>query len=254
MVIGTALALVFAVAHLLGGSGAGTGATVAHVTAAKETPTAKPTRSIVGPVPATTAPTTAAGGAPGSEVQPDGACTVNEVTIAPVAGSAPAGRVVPLVLQLTGIRPACTFVVDAKTVVAKVSSSNGKVWSSQDCPGAVTTQTVVVRSAAPTTIQLGWSGRGSDASCSGSTDWALPGTYQVEAAAVGSEPSQADIKLTTPPRPVVIKTIPPKAPTAITVKPGTKTGTTKTGTTKTGTAKKVGKASTADTGTRRAAG
>jgi hypothetical protein len=115
-----------------------------------------------------------------------------------------------LTLALSGIRPACTFEVNAHSVVAKVTSAKGKVWSTQDCPSSVTTQSVVVRSAAPTTIQITWSGRGSDSTCSRATDWALPGTYQVVAAAIGSEPSSAAIKLTAPPRPIVIKTIAPK--------------------------------------------
>lgn len=239
LLLGTVFALVFAVAHVLGGSGAAPGVR-AKETAGTTKPTTQVTPRVVGPV----APATpAAGAAAVSNVAPDGPCAVNDVTVAPVAGSDPAGRAIPLVLQLSGIRPACTFVVSAKTVVAKVSSSNGKVWSSQDCPSAIPTTTVVVRSAAPTTVQLTWSGRGSDASCSRATDWALPGTYQVTAAAIGSEPSAADLKLTSPPRPIVVKTIAPKqpkTPKAITVRPGAK--------------KPKGTAGTANTGRRRSTG
>ncbi|MET3961428.1 hypothetical protein ABIE44_001362 [Marmoricola sp. OAE513] len=214
LVLGTALALVFAFARLLGaGGGSEDPAAKARTSSARSTPTAAaPQPAFIGPLPGKALPTSAGGGAPVAEVQPDGPCDANDVTVTPVAGTAPAGRAVPLTLQLTGIRPACTFKVTPKTVVAKVSTAKGKVWSSQDCPASVSRSSVVVRSAAATTIQLTWNGRGSDSSCSPSTDWAPPGTYEVVAAAVGSEPSEADVKLTTPPRPVVVKTKKPKKP------------------------------------------
>ena len=211
LVLGTALALVFAVARLLdhGDDGAPAKASTVGVTAGRTpTPTALPTSRVTAKVTAKPTPTVV------PPAQPDGPCATDEVTITPVEGTAPAGSTVPLVLQLTGIRPACTFQVNPQSVVARVSTSKGKVWSTQDCPSAVARTTVVVRSAAPTTIQVAWNGRSSDARCSRTTAWALPGAYQVAAAAIGSEPSTAAIRLTVPERPVVIKTVEPKKPKA----------------------------------------
>ena len=42
------------------------------------------------------------------------------------------------------------------------------------------------------------------------TDWAMPGWYHVEAAALGGEPSDVQFQLTAPEREVVTKTIPVK--------------------------------------------
>ncbi|RZI89813.1 MAG: hypothetical protein EOO67_11700 [Microbacterium sp.] len=215
MVLGTVLALAFAFAHLLDrGDSAKTSGQATIVAAG---PSTSPTGAAgpLGPTPViptstATAKPKATATAPLVLAEPDGPCAAEEVTVKPVDGTAPAGTTVPLVLQLTGTRPACTFEVGRSTVVAKVFTANGKVWSTQDCPSAIPASTVVVRSAAPTTIQLSWSGRRSDAGCTRSTAWALPATYQVKAAAIGSEPSTGSMKLTVPERPVVVKTIQPK--------------------------------------------
>ena len=144
---------------------------------------------------------------------PSGPCAVDEITVTPTVPTARAGGKVDLVLELTGIRPACTFSVTSKTIVAKVTSGHDRIWSTQDCPRAVRATTVVVRSAAPTKVVVPWSGRRSDDHCSRSTPWALPGYYHVTAAAIGSEPASTQFRLRVPPRPVVTKTAHPKTKT-----------------------------------------
>lgn len=210
LVLGTALALVYGFAQLLGHGGPEKTSAKANTVASL--PTSQVTPQLAGPqVPATTPRSTAtATGVPAVLAQPDGPCAADEVTVTPVEGTAPAGRAIPVVLQFSGIRPACTFAVNPKTLVAKVSTANGKVWSTQDCPSSISPTTIVVRSAVPTSLQVTWSGRRSDSSCSRSTAWALPANYQVVAAAIGSEPSTSTLKLTVPERPIVIKTIQPK--------------------------------------------
>lgn len=213
--LGTALALVFAIARVLNqGDSENTSAQANTVAAA---PTEVPVVLPVGPqVPVATgkaSSSAAAKAAPVPLATPDGPCAADEVTVTPVEGRAAAGSAVPVVLQLSGIRPACTFRVSAKSLVAKVSLRGKSVWSTQQCPRSISVASVVVRSAEPTSIQVAWSGRKSDAGCSRSTDWALPGNYQVMSAAIGSEPSTAALKLTVPERPVVVKTIKPKPPT-----------------------------------------
>jgi hypothetical protein len=225
LVLGTALALVVAVARLLTGPG-DPGATP---DAAKQAGARTTQSAAAGPLGPVAVSTSTAGSAPTGTApalplaQPDGPCAIDEVTVTPVAATAKGGAAIPLTLQLTGIRPACTFAVSADSLVAKVTSGAKRVWSTQDCPNAVTKSSVVVRSGTPTTVQVTWSGRYSDAQCSRSSDYALPGTYQVEAAAIGSEPSDASLKLVAPPRPVVTKTVYPKQKKAITQRKGTTT-------------------------------
>lgn len=217
MVLLTALALVFAIGRMLTGSGGSSGDT-ASVTAA--TPTAGVTTSpgVAGPrplQPTTTGKpgraTPTAAGTPVILAAPSGPCAIDDITVAPSAPGAVAGRGVDLVLELTGIRPACTFSVSSRTLVAKVTSGSDRIWSSQDCPASIKPAVVVVRSAAPTTVVVSWSGRRSDDGCSRSTSWALPGYYHVTAAAIGSEPGDAQFRLGSPPRPVVTKTAHPRA-------------------------------------------
>lgn len=220
MVLLSALALVFAIGRLLGGGTSGSPGDTAVESAA--TPTSGPTAQVsaspaagfVGPMPLRPAGTAAAHpsatGTPVVLAPPSGPCAIDEVTVTPTVPTASAGGKVSLVLELTGIRPACTFSVTSKTVVAKVTSGKDRIWSTQDCPHAIKPTTVVVRSAAPTTVAVPWSGRRSDDECSRSTAWALPGYYHLTAAAIGSAPATAQFRLGVPPRPVVTKTAHPK--------------------------------------------
>ncbi|WP_123227544.1 hypothetical protein [Nocardioides marmoriginsengisoli] len=210
LVLGTALALVFALARMLTGSAEPDPQSKANVTAAKSTPT--PEAGPLGPQPVVTAKpgATPTGTPPPALAQPSGPCALDEITVTPVVGTLQGGGTVPLTLQLTGIRPACNFEVTADSVVAKVTAGKKRVWSSQDCPSSIKKAAVVVRSGAPTTIQVTWNGRYSDAQCSRSTDWAMPGSYQVLAAVIGSEPTSAPFRMTSPPRPVITVTPKPK--------------------------------------------
>jgi hypothetical protein len=215
LVLLTALALVFAIGRLLNGSTGGSSADTARVTASKPSPTVS--RGVAGPMPiqpTTTAATTKAGrpsptGTPVVLAAPTGPCALDEITVTPTVPTAVAGGEVDLVLALTGIKPACTFTVSSNTVVAKVTSGKDRIWSSQDCPASIKEASVVVRSAEPTMVTVSWSGRRSDEDCSRSTSWALPGYYHVIAAVIGSEPSDAQFRLGSPPRPVVTKTAKP---------------------------------------------
>lgn len=219
LVLATAFALVFGIGRMLGDSadgksGSGVRATVAG--ASTSTSAGTPTSSApapYGPLGVTTAAPSVnpTGSAPQVALaEPTGPCGLDEITVTPTITSAPAGKPVPLTLQLTGMRPACTFVVSARSLAARVVSGKDRIWTSQQCPKSIRTRTLVVRSAAPATVTVHWSGRRSDGDCTRSTAWALPGYYHVTAAVIGSEPGAAQFKLTTPPRPVVTKTITPK--------------------------------------------
>lgn len=211
LVLGTALALVFAIGRLLTASASPAPQDTAAVTAATPTPT--PTLGVAGPQPvqstgAATQPS--ATGTPVSLAVPSGPCAVDEITVTPTVPQAVAGGRVDLVLELTGIQPACTFGVTDSTLVARINSGQDRIWSTQDCPDAIKPASVVVRSATPTQVVVHWTGRRSDDACSRATDWALPGYYHLTAAVIGSEPGDSQFRLTSPPRPIVTKTAHPK--------------------------------------------
>jgi hypothetical protein len=212
MVLLTALALVFAIGRMLNGSGSGSSDARARVTAGSPSPTSS-TPGAVGPLPVQATRATGRSTAavtPTVLAAPTGPCAVDEITVDPTVPHPVAAGRVALVLELTGIQPACTFTVSSRTLVAKVTSGTDRIWSTQDCPGAIKAATVVVRSAAPTPVSVTWSGRRSDAECSRSTAWALPGYYHLTAAVIGSEPGEAQFRLTAPPRQVITKTAHPK--------------------------------------------
>jgi hypothetical protein len=210
MVLGTLFAVVFAVAHLVGGGGGKPDkASPAAADLGHSTPTAN--GGPAGPRPVSGPSATATGTPPAVALaEPDGPCDLDDITVTPVMGDQFAGAPVSLTLQLTGISPACTFQLSSKTLVAKVVHADDRIWTSQQCRSSVPRQSVVVRSAQPTTVQLEWSGRRSDDSCSSSTSWAVPRTYRLVAAVVGSEPAETVFRLKTPPQAVVTKTVQPK--------------------------------------------
>jgi len=220
LVLATAFALVFGVARLLGTGGADTTDGTATVTAAhpRQVPSPSPT-TFVGPVGVpTVGPTGTRHGrsatpspSPTPLATPTGPCVAADLTVTPVISTAAAGGPITIGLRLTGTQPACSFTVSPRTVVLKVSSGSDRIWSSQDCRRAIPTRTVAVRSAVATTVPVTWSGRRSDPGCTRTTAWAEPGYYHALAAALGSEPSDVQFRLTLPSRPVVTRTARPKA-------------------------------------------
>lgn len=211
MVLFVASALVVAIAQLLGGNGtdprASTPAQTAAPAAAKPTPTTP-----VGPI---AVPTLApkkgtASVAPRSLAAPDGPCLASEVGVTPVIDKAFAGRGVNIALRLSSTRPACTFSVSAKTLAVRISSGKDPIWSSQQCPKAIPARQVIARSSTPTMVNIRWNGQRSDDDCLVSNPWARPGFYHVVAAALGSEPTDVQFELQSPPRAVITRTAKPK--------------------------------------------
>jgi len=143
---------------------------------------------------------------------PDGPCEGSDVVATPsVKGGAHAGRPVVFTLSLTTRESdACTFDVSASSLALKITSGDDRIWSTQDCRGAVPKQSVVVRKAAPTTVAVGWSSQRSDADCTRSTDWARPGYYHVTAAAYGADPVDEQFELGPAVRPTVTVTPTPE--------------------------------------------
>ena len=77
--------------------------------------------------------------------------TVFPVAVVPEVAHAPGGGPIVLHLELSGTQPACTFKVSPETLVVKITSGDERIWTSQECPKAIPTTSVVVRSAVPAT-------------------------------------------------------------------------------------------------------
>ncbi len=125
----------------------------------------------------------------------------------------------------TLVSPACTFDVSSRSMVVKVTSGDDRIWSSQECGGAVPKQSVVVRRDQPVTVSVGWNGQRSDTDCTRSTAWAEPGFYHVVAASFGADPVDVQFELKSPvpqtitatptpsPSPATSRRPPPRRPT-----------------------------------------
>ena len=194
VVVLVALALVFGIGKLLGGNGSDPGASDTARTSAAQQPAGSKAVLPMGP----TAPVGATRKKQKAVplVAPSGTCTDDEVSVLPSVARAWAGGPIVIRLQLSGTQPACTFEVSPESLVVKIASGEDRIWSTQDCPKAVRTQEVVVRSGVTTTVPVVWSGRRSDPDCSSSPAWALPGFYHVFAAAYGSTPSDVQFEVT----------------------------------------------------------
>jgi hypothetical protein len=143
--------------------------------------------------------------------EPQGPCSDTDVVVTPTVPSPVAGSDVVVDLDLrTRFSPACTWSVSPDSLALKITSGPDDIWSSQDCPGVVPTQDVVLRRAVGTAVQVVWNAKRSDDACTGRTDWALPGFYHVMAAALAGEPADVQFELGTPSAPQVTRTAAPK--------------------------------------------
>jgi hypothetical protein len=231
LVLGTAVLLVVGFAQLLGGGG--DTPPQARLAGDATTPSTTPKKSApqtAGPYAVATGPSRTAKVTQPPLAQPDGPCEADEISVEPSVPNAKAGSAITIQVKLKTARPACTFDVAPKSLAVKVTSGSDRIWSSQDCRKAVPVRSVVVRSAAPATVPVSWSGRrSSEGSCDATHAWAKPGYYHVLAAVIGSEPADTQFKLSVPPRPVVTKTAKPKrtakaAPTPTKTPKGTADG------------------------------
>ncbi|GAB2771606.1 hypothetical protein GCM10027020_25910 [Nocardioides salsibiostraticola] len=208
-----AITLVFVIARVLSGGsdasdGVAAGQETAQQVAAEPTPAAttsgnpgqgkkKKKKAVATPTPL---------------AEPSGPCIDADLVVTPLVPEAIAGSGVPIVLQLrTNFAEACTWEVSANHVTVKITSGDDDVWSTLDCPGPVPVEDVVVRRDVTSTVGLVWGAKRSDDDCSALTDWALPGTYQVVAAAFGGEPTDATFELESP-SPEIIVTTPKPTP------------------------------------------
>jgi hypothetical protein len=230
LLVALALLLVFGIARLLslGSDGSSAPAKAAEVAAE---PTSTPS---LGTTPTPTAgeprPVRHPGRGRTSQApvlaEPQGSCTDEDVAVSPEAKEAVAGPQgeVRIALHLrTLTSEACTWRVSHSTLALKITSGSDDIWSSRQCPGVVPVSDVVVRRAVTTTVDIEWNGRRADHGCGNRSDWALPGTYHVTAAALAGEPADEQFELEAP-RPRVITVAP--SPTQ---EPSPSTGTGRRG-------------------------
>ena len=190
MVLGVACALVFGIARLLdhtaGDSGTGQAATVAG------SPTATPRQHKKKPdkVKDEDQAEETKGGDKKKDAlaKPDGPCDDADVVVTPTIEDAHAGSPVKIVLELTTIESdACYWEVSPESVFVNIDSDEvGTLWSSQQCPDVVPTESVVPRREKAAKVALWWTPKESDEGCTASTDWLLAGDYTAVAAARGS--------------------------------------------------------------------
>jgi len=197
-----ALGLVVGIEHLLGGGSGANGPSARPVGAdVSASPSSRPTTPQASPTKhaRTGSPT------PTPLAVPTGSCPDSDVVVTPAVHGIPyAGRPVIFDLQLTTSQsPACTWTVSKRTLVVRLTSGTDRIWSTQDCPDAISPQQVVVRRDVPTAISVKWRGQRSDGTCSDTNPWALPGYYHVTAAAIGAEPDEQQFKLLAPVAPTI---------------------------------------------------
>lgn len=144
--------------------------------------------------------------------EPTGPCADSDIVVTPTLTSAPGGTDVPITLNLrTAVAEACTWTVSPQTLTLTITSGSDFIWSTRECPTAIAVQDVVVRQAVDAPVVVTWDeGKRSDETCSGRTDWARPGFYHVEAAALGGEATDVQFELVAPAPAVVTQTAEPE--------------------------------------------
>jgi len=145
--------------------------------------------------------------------QPSGPCTPADVAVVPEVQDPVGGSEITVRLALhTLVSAACTWEVSPKTLTVAITSGHDAIWSTRQCPRAIPESNVVVRRDVATFVNVVWSAKRSDETCSPRTDWAMPGWYHVTVAALGGEPADEQFELVAPPKPTITVTATPNPP------------------------------------------
>lgn len=146
---------------------------------------------------------------------PQGRCEDSDVRVVPEVPQAVGGSPITVRLLLrTTEAEACWWHASPDSLTLRIRSGDDEIWTSRECPDALPQQSVVVRRAVDAVLSLQWSARRSDEECTDRTDWALPGWYHVEAAALAGEPADLQFQVTAPQPEVVTRTVRPERPRA----------------------------------------
>ena len=143
--------------------------------------------------------------------EPSGPCSESDVVATPAITSAAGGSDVPITINLrTAVTEACTWQPTPQTMTVTITSGDDYIWSSRECPGSIPVQELVLRQAVEVPVVVTWSAKRSDDGCTDRTEWAKPGFYHVEAAALGGEATDVQFELVAPSAPVVTRTADPQ--------------------------------------------
>jgi hypothetical protein len=208
MVLGIAGLLVVGVAKMLGGaSDASSGGDTARKVAA----TSSSTSEVIPSTPSTSDLSSPATGSvrhhdrhpvddPTTAVaMPSGPCSASDVAITPSVPHPVAGRDIALVLDVSSLdTPACTWSLSAKTLALRITSGNDLIWTTTQCARTIPSQDLVLRQSDPTRVRLTWNAQRSEPGCPRRSQWALPGTYHLEVAALAGQPQSVTFLLTAP--------------------------------------------------------
>jgi hypothetical protein len=202
-VLGVALLLVVGVGKVLGGGGDGKDDGV-QATAVSGSPTATNKPQAGAPTSKKTKKPRKPKKTVAPLAQPSGPCAESDVVVTPkVTGARAGGDVAIRLLITTKVSEACTFDVSPHSVVLKLTSGSDKIWSSQQCQSAIPTANAIARRTVPGKVILTWNAHRSNDECSKAADWALPGYYHAEAAALGSDPTDVQFQLSRPQAPTI---------------------------------------------------
>ena len=143
--------------------------------------------------------------------EPTGPCADSDIVATPVITSAPGGADIAITINLrTTFAEACTWQASPSTMTVTITSGEDYIWSTRECPAAIPPQDVVIRQAVDAPVVVTWSAKRSDETCSNRTEFALPGFYHVEAAALGGDGTDIQFELVPPQPGVVTRTAEPE--------------------------------------------
>lgn len=136
---------------------------------------------------------------PAATVEPQGECLASDVSVEPLVADQDAGRDIKVRLKAqTTDAVACLWKPSKDTLTLKITSGSDNIWFSSECPKAMPNDSVVLRNDKATQVRMTWDARRSDEGCTKERKWALPGTYHLEAAALGGDPQEARFVLEKP--------------------------------------------------------
>ena len=130
---------------------------------------------------------------------PDGACKEADIRFTAETIRSRAGQDVWWRLMMrTKTAAACTFVISPTSVQMRVTAGANLLWTTLDCPRALTPkQQVVIGRSAQTAVPLRWSAkRSSSRSCTDHGNWVMPGTYRLTVAVLGGRVTSTRFDLT----------------------------------------------------------
>jgi hypothetical protein len=89
---------------------------------------------------------------------------------------------------INGSDRTCIARVTRKNFELKISSSKGRMWTTNNCPSAIKTISRKLATDSAVAWSLSWNGRGSKADCRSARSAPKPGSYVATARLDGAEP------------------------------------------------------------------